>query len=430
MSLSHLRGGGGVRTKRTRGFAGAERLRPSPSNKRGCLVAESVACEEHVSEMAVVRSLLAVGTSFHACHDRRQVLDTILSQARILTRAQAGSLYLVWHDRLKFVAAQNDQLGAENVARHLLDKELPISAASLVGYVALNGTVMNIPDTHAIPESAPYRINRDLDAKTGYRVRSILAIPLSCPDGERVGVLELFDRVEADGSHVPFPDSADDAVMALASTAAIALHNVGLQERLRQVHLNTIFRLSTVAEYRDADTGEHIQRVSATSQLIATALGLDAGQVELLKYASPMHDVGKVAIPDAILLKPGHLTPQQRKLMERHTTVGAEILDRPEDAVLAMARDVALCHHERWDGNGYPHKLKGKDIPLCGRIVGLADVFDAVVSQRCYKAAVSLDVALDIVHKDTGSHFDPEIVEAFLGVLDKVAESYPAMQAK
>jgi HD-GYP domain-containing protein (c-di-GMP phosphodiesterase class II) len=392
-------------------------------------VAEPVACEEHVSEMSVVRSLLAVETSLHSCHNRGEVLDTILSQARILTRAQAGSLYLVWQDRLKFVAAQNDQLGAEDVARHLLGKELAISASSVVGYVALTGTVMNIPDTLAIPESAPYRINRDLDAKTGYRVRSILAIPLSCPDGQPVGVLELFDRLEADGSHVPFPDSAADAVMALASTAAIALHNVGLQERLRQVHLNTIFRLSTVAEYRDADTGQHIQRVSTTSQLIATALGLDGGQVELIKYASPMHDVGKVAIPDAVLLKPGHLTPHQRKVMERHTTVGAEILGKPEDAVLTMARDVALCHHERWDGNGYPQRLKGDAIPLCGRIVGLADVFDAVVSQRCYKAAISLDVALDIVNKDTGTHFDPEIVKAFMSVLDKVVESYPGMEA-
>jgi putative two-component system response regulator len=382
--------------------------------------------DEHTSEAAVVQSLLAVGASLHSCRNRHEMLDTILTQARVLTRAQAGSLYLVWGDRLRFVAAQNDLVDQAELAEHLLGKEIPISDESLVGHVARTGTVMNIRNTHAIPSDAPFRINRDFDAKTGYRVGSILAIPLRCPDGERVGVLELFDRVEAQGTYGSFPDPPGDAVMALASTAAIALHNIGLQEQLRQVHLHTIFRLSTVAEYRDADTSQHIQRVSRNSELIATALGLPVGEVEMVKYASPMHDVGKVAIPDAVLLKRGHLTPDQRKTMERHTVVGAEIFGDPEDAVLVMARDVALHHHERWDGQGYPNGLAGEAIPLCGRIVGLADVFDAILSQRCYKAAMSLDVALDIVDKDTGTHFDPRVVKAFMSVLDDITSAYPS----
>jgi len=135
------------------------------------------------------------------------------------------------------------------------------------------------------------------------------------------------------------------------------------------------------------------------------------------------------AIPDAILLKTGHLAPEQREVMERHTVLGAEIFGEPENEVLAVAREVALAHHERWDGHGYPNGLKGDDIPLSGRIVGLAGVFDALVSKRCYKEARSLDVALDILNQDTGKHFDPRVVEAFLRILDDVLESYPALQA-
>ena len=272
-------------------------------------------------------------------------------------------------------------------------------------------------------------MNRTLDAKTGYRVQSILAIPLNCPDDECVGVLQLFNCRDENGITTSFPTSVSSGIISLASTAATNVHNIGLQEKLRQAHLNTILRLSTVAEYRDADTSEHVERVSAVSELIAKALGLSEDEMQLIRYASPMHDVGKVAIPDAILLKPGHLTPAQRLVMQRHTEAGAEILKDPQDEVLAMARDVAQHHHERWDGQGYPQQLKRETIPMPGRIVGLADVFDAIVSRRCYKEACPLDVALDILDKDTGKHFDPDVSGAFLKVLDAVLASYPQLEA-
>jgi putative two-component system response regulator len=139
-----------------------------------------------------------------------------------------------------------------------------------------------------------------------------------------------------------------------------------------------------------------------------------------------MHDVGKVAVPDAILLKPGHLTPGQRSIMEKHTTIAAEILADPEDDLLDLGRDIALNHHERWDGQGYPNGSSGGDIPLAARIVAVADVFDAVVSHRCYKSAYSVDVALDIIIKDSGQHFDPEVTKAFFIAVDEILESYPS----
>ena len=393
-------------------------------------MADYLVSDNPVEEMNVLRSLLEVGARLYACRDQEAMLETILGEARHLTRAEAGSLYLAQDGRLKFVAVQNDRLNAPEIIDHLLGKEIPISDQSLAGFVASTGRIINIRDSHILPPGAPFRINRDFDIKTGYRVCSVLAIPLNCPDGECVGVLELFNGIGPDGRRGPFPTSVGSAVISLASTAAITVHNIRLQEQLRRVHLTTIFRLSMVAEYRDADTSEHIQRVSRTSELLAEALGLSADQTELIKYASPMHDVGKVGIPDVILLKAGYLTSSQRNIMQKHTEVGAEIFHDPADDVTAMARDVALSHHERWDGDGYPRAMNSEDIPLAGRIVGVADVFDAVVSRRCYKGAQSLDMALDILEKDTGHHFDPDVVAAFMGSLDSVLEGYPQLRTE
>jgi len=390
---------------------------------------EETWAESVIGETQVLNSLLKVGAKLFACRDRQQILETVLDEARQLTHAEAGSLYLADQGQLRFVAVQNDRIDASEIARHLLGKEMPISSDSLAGFVASTGRIIDIPDSYNLPAGTPFRVNRDFDARTGYDVKSILAIPLNCPDGACVGVLQLFNRLDAQGRPAPFTAPVGAATISLASTAATTLHNIGLQDKLRQVHLNTILHLSTIAEFRDADTGDHIQRVSRVSELIAEGMGLDPEQVLLVKYASPMHDVGKVAIPDAILLKPGHLTPAQRRVMQRHTEVGAEILrDADDDDVLGMARNVALNHHERWDGEGYPKGLQQRAIPLVGRIVGLADVFDAIVSRRCYKEACPLDVALDILHQDTGKHFDPDVSSAFLKALDAVLESYPQLK--
>ena len=382
-----------------------------------------------MDDATAIRKALEASGRFHQCRDRQQMLAEVLEQLRSLTAAQAGSLYMVEGDKLRFVAVQNDVLDTSEIARHLLGQVIPISEDSLAGFVALTGQIMNIPDIGSLADGAPFRINRDFDTRTGYRVRSILAMPLKCPDGNCIGVLELFNRQDGSGLAQPFLKDLGAAAQSLATTAAVMLHNAGLQIKLREAYISTIFRLSTIAEYRDADTGNHVQRVSRTSELVAKSMGLDDDQVNLIKCASPMHDVGKVAIPDAILLKPGHLTSHQRKVMERHTVAGSAIFADPEDSVIAMAHDVALYHHERWDGQGYPNELVGEAIPLPGRIVGLADVFDAVVSQRCYKEACSLDVAMSILDEDSGKHFDPVVVEAFLAVLDQVLESYPNLKA-
>jgi len=382
---------------------------------------------ESVGQMAITRSLLDLGACLYECQDTGSALDAILSQARAFSHAEAGSIYLAQGECLKLVAVQNDKLGPTEAFERLLGKDLAVNSESLAGFVASLGQPVNVTDSGSLSAEAPFRINHDLAATAGYAIRSILAIPLNCPDGGCIGVMELFNRLDPRGEPGPFPETIGEGVISLAYQAAMALHSLRLREQLRQAHLHSIFRLSAIAEYRDTDTGDHIQRVSRVSELLAEALGLDDDEVELIKYASPMHDVGKVGIPDAILLKPGHLTPQQRAVMQRHTVIGAEIFGEPENEMLLKAQEVALHHHERWDGQGYPNGLEGKAIPISGRIVGLADVFDAIVSKRCYKEACSLDVALDIIEKDSGHHFDPRVAEAFLAILDSVLEVYPAL---
>lgn len=373
--------------------------------------------------MIVLSGLLQAGRKLHMHDDTESMLETILNHARLLTGAEAGSVFLLQEERLKFVTVQNDRIDTSNIAANLLGKDLAVSTESIAGFVAMTGRLINIPDTSRMPTETQYAINRDFDRSTGYRTQSLLALPLTCPDGKCVGVLQLINRIGPDARTDAFGDPNDSGVLLLASSAAIAVHNAILQKQLRQAHLATIYRLAVAAEYRDNDTGNHIKRVSRTSELIARAMGMDNAMVDQIKHASQMHDIGKVAVPDAILLKPGPLTPAQREIMKTHTTIAAEILADPEDEVMAMGRDIALNHHERWDGKGYPNGVSGREIPLSARIVAVADAFDAVVSPRCYKAARSLDAALDIITKDSGHHFDPEVTEALFAVVDDIVES-------
>jgi len=388
-------------------------------------IPESVQIDKTLQGSQVLSSLLEVGRKLYDHDNTCEMLETILTHARKLTGAEAGTLFLASRNCLKFAAVQNDRIDTSTTKEQLLGRVIPETTESLAGFVTLSGEIANIPDSYNLPDGAPFHINRDFDTATGYKTQSILAVPLNCPDGTCAGVLQLINHIDLFGRIGEFSDPADSGVLLLASSAAVTVHNTILQDQLYRAHLGTLYRLAVIAEYRDNDTGDHIRRVSRSSALIARAMGIDDDLIERIKHASQMHDVGKVAVPDSILLKPGHLTAEQRTIMEKHTTIAAEILANPEDDVMAMGRDIALNHHERWDGQGYPNGISGRDIPLSARIVAVADVFDAVISHRCYKAASSFDVAVDIISKDSGHHFDPEVVEAFFAVIDEIIESYP-----
>lgn len=186
---------------------------------------------------------------------------------------------------------------------------------------------------------------------------------------------------------------------------------------LEVAQAETVRRLSMAVEFRDEDTGAHIERIGRFSALLSTQLGMNPEFCERISHAAPLHDVGKVAIPDAILLKPGPLTEQERSIVETHTEEGHRLLRGSSSSILDLAASIALSHHEKWDGSGYPRGLAGESIPIEGRIVAIADVFDALTSDRVYRLAFSVDEAVAMMTAQRGKHFDPTLLDAFLEVL-------------
>lgn len=185
-------------------------------------------------------------------------------------------------------------------------------------------------------------------------------------------------------------------------------------EALEAAHLDTLMRLAVAAELRDDDTGAHIVRLGYLAGALARHLGVDEQGAQMLRLAAPMHDIGKLGVPDDVLKKPGALTPEERRLMQTHPRMGADILGNSAIPVFALAAEVALHHHERWDGTGYPHGLAGEAIPLSGRIVAVVDYFDALTMDRCYRPAFADDRALAMLAEQSGQAFDPGVVAAFL----------------
>jgi putative two-component system response regulator len=193
-----------------------------------------------------------------------------------------------------------------------------------------------------------------------------------------------------------------------------------VNNELQEAYYDTVHRLVLAVEYKDQFTGQHIVRMSRYSALIAEKLGLAERDVLTILYAAPMHDVGKIGIPDSIISSPHKLTNEEFGIMKRHTIIGAEILANSKSQILTIAGQIALTHHERWNGSGYPCGLTGDAIPMSGRIVALADTFDVLTSKRSYKDPFPIDHATEVIRNEKGKHFDPDVVDAFLACLDKI----------
>ncbi|RXZ38303.1 response regulator [Oxalobacteraceae bacterium CAVE-383] len=285
----------------------------------------------------------------------------------------------------------------------------------------------------------------------------LILLDILMPD---VDGYELCRRIKSDARHRRIPiifvtgleDAADEergfasggedyitkpirpAVVLARVKTHLALYNqtreletqVDLRTReLQQTRLEIIHRLGRAAEFKDNETGFHVIRMAHFSRLLAEAVGMD--DADVLFQAAPMHDIGKIGIPDHILLKPGKLTPEEWCIMQTHATIGGDIIGKHDDPLLAMARTVALSHHEKWDGSGYPLGLKGEDIPLEGRIVAIADVFDALTSTRPYKKPWPVDEAVDWIVAGSGTHFCPILIEPLQQVLPemlRIKDSY------
>lgn len=375
--------------------------------------------------------LLKVGVALSSEHDIDKLLDLILSEAQRLTKADGGSIYFVEKDKLIFQTVRSNtyfkKWGEDETHQIFKSFEMPITKDSVAGYVALTLKPLNISDVRKIPPESEYHYNPSTDRKYGYETISMLVIPMLDYEEKIIGVLQLINSKEG-GEAVPFTEEHLRITSSLASQAAVAIQNAKFAEELRNAHYDTIIRLSTAAEYRDKETANHIKRVSHYSRLIVVKLGLPKKEVELIFWAAPMHDIGKLGIPDAVLLKPGKLDPEERKIMEQHSVIGAKILEGSEADIIVKSRIIALTHHEKYDGTGYPQKLKGEDIPLEGRIVAIADVYDALSSKRPYKDPFPEEKVLAIMKESRGNHFDPRLLDLFLASIDEarqIKKDYP-----
>jgi putative two-component system response regulator len=278
----------------------------------------------------------------------------------------------------------------------------------------------------AIASSRPRMVVLDLDVPDGDGVDLLATLapwvaadpPLPVIAVAAAGAADQRRRARAAGARdflaKPLdPTEAAARVENVLAAARLATQGGEMSEELEQTRLESVIRLARLAEYRDDATYEHPQRVGRTAALLADKLGLAPDVVEAIRHAAPLHDVGKVGVPDRILLKPGRLTSAEFELMKSHTEIGAEILAGSTWPVLQMAEEIAVSHHERWDGTGYPGGKVEEEIPLSGRIVIVADNFDALTHSRPYAAAWDADKAAAEIRRQSGQHFDPAVVDAF-----------------
>lgn len=403
-----------------------------------------------MTESQKLESLINLGIKLNQLKDFDILMEHILGEARRFVNADAGSIYIRKENNLVFSYTQNETLAKRLPPGSKLPYavfSLPVDMESIAGYSAATGQTLNIPDAYCLDETVCYRFCRQFDEDVGYRTRSILAIPLITLRGDVVGVLQVINARNSEGRIISFSGEDEKLLQHFAGTAAVALERAQLTRSL-------ILRTIKMAEMRDPkETGPHVNRVASYAVELyekwAERRKLPAGEIEgkrdTLRMAAMLHDVGKVAVPDSILKKPGRFTPGEYEIMKTHTIEGAGLFKDGVSDLDVAAAEVALNHHESWDGSGYPglkietpdgivvRGKKGQEIPLFGRIVAICDVYDALMSRRSYKSAWDEQRTLDVLHNEAGKQFDPELVEIFLSSIDAmraICERYPDEESR
>lgn len=392
--------------------------------------------------------LLLLGTDLNAVQDFDILMERILTEARRFVRADAGSIYIREDAELRFAYTQNETLQSQLAAGEKLLYtifRIPIDDSSIAGYTAFHNTSLCFADVYQIPEDAPYHFSRKFDVATSYRTRSMQTLPLADRNGEVMGVLQIINPRDSAGNVIPFTKEGIRVLHHFSNMASVALERAKLTRSI-------LLRMIQMAQMRDPkETGTHVNRVGgyAVELYEAWARRRNIPEPEIdrerdrLRMAAMLHDVGKVAIPDSILKKPGRFEKEEFAVMKQHTLHGARLFQDQNSDFESAAAEVALNHHEWWDGTGYPghvdiasgNPLPGKtdvcgnplgkkeeEIPLFGRIVALADVYDALTTSRIYKPAWDEERVLSIIREGAGTQFDPELVEIFFGILDVIRQ--------
>jgi HD-GYP domain-containing protein (c-di-GMP phosphodiesterase class II) len=407
-----------------------------------------------LNEREKLKKIIQLSKDISQVKDQDLLLERILLEARRFTNADAGSIYVVEGDKLKFSNSQNDtqrrKLPPGKKLPYLTFK-VPIDKKSISGYVASTGEILNIPDVYNLPKDVPYSFGKSYDESSGYRSKSMLTVPLKNYRGIIIGVLQLINAQNEKNEIISFSVEDEPLILLFANDAAIALERA-------QMTRSIILRMISMAELRDPkETGPHVNRVASYSVEIYEAWANKKGIAQeaitntkdVLRSAAMLHDVGKVAISDLILKKPARFTPEEYAIIKQHTFLGARLFLNPQSDFDDMASQVALNHHERWDGDGYPGYIdvatgqplkgyitdkgtargkKGEEIPFSGRLVAIADVYDALSCRRCYKEPWDESNVLEELRGQSGKQFDPEMIDAFFSILDvirSIASQYP-----
>lgn len=371
-----------------------------------------------------IQKLFKITEKLNHINDLDSLLDQVLFYARMFTNADAGTIYLVEDNCLRFAYTQNDtfmkrtQLNKKQIYSNI---KIPINANSIAGYVAICRKILKIDDVYELEDHFPFSFNRQFDENSNYRTMSMLTIPLIISDEKVIGVIQIINSMNPEtGKVIPFTSENELFVSFFANIASAAIEKAKMTREM-------ILRMIKMAELRDPkETGSHVQRVSSYSveiyQKWAENHNISKSEIrkksDVLRIAAMLHDVGKIGIPDVILKKPSRLNEEEYEVMKTHTTLGGDLFINIFNEVDKMSRDVAVCHHERWDGKGYPNGLAGENIPQAGRIVAIADVYDALMSKRVYKSAWDEEDVLKYLKEQAGSQFDPELIEIFISIYD------------
>lgn len=388
----------------------------------------------------------------------QQLMDKILLKSRIMTGAEAGSIFIVRRrGRLRWLEPESLQNDVVKIPR--IDFIVPVSPKSIAGFVATSGEVVKIDDVYNIPSDRPFTFNPE-NERGGYRTVSMLCFPLKNYQDQVIGVVQLINRKQGKRkAPVAFLDQQVKLVTPIARVLASHIERADMLENIRgknmklrqrnrelaeerarvialqaeteEAFMMSIELLARAAEIHDEETGNHIIRVNEYSYFLAGELGMSKAFCDEIRYSAQLHDVGKMSVNTAILTKKGRLDAEERAEMDRHPVYGYRILE--QSPRLQMAAEIALNHHEKWDGSGYPNQAIGEAIPVSARIVAMADIYDALRSERPYKPAFSHPKTVKIMLKgddriDPHGHFDPTLMEILGKRHDGMDEIYQRLK--
>ena len=360
-------------------------------------------------------SLVKIGRSITALTDINVLLKVIAEETKNAIQADRCTVFM-WDK-------EKDELWSK-VALGMDDTEIRFPAdKGLAGYVVKTGESLNIADAYNDP-----RFNPEVDKETGYRTKTILCMPIKNNNQEIIGAFQVLNKVNG-----VFTKNDEDLLVAIGGSASIALENAQLFEQQKELYKEQkqlfesfIDTLATSIDARDKITAGHSTRVKLYSMLIVDELGLDTKSKEIIEKAAILHDIGKIGIRDSVLQKEGKLTPEEYSHIQEHVQITHNILEKinmSED--FKMITEIACSHHEKYDGSGYYRHLKGEEIPYGGRILAVSDVFDAITSRRHYRDKMPIGNVINILIKDSGTHFDKSIVDVFLKIsLDKIIKVF------